>query len=338
MLVVLAIFTLDFLGIEGIWAVILGFIAFFGSIIIHGLYIERFYHIIQTYLYVTVNLGTEISMQDARYLMLLFAPSDLGHWYPMKGIKELPKEIRRQALLDSAARIYQELGVSPSAPKDWENKNDFKAKDSPNSEIFMEAFSDLVSMLCKLAKADNYISKEEINIIDSFFNDILNLSTIQRREAINYFNRAKISDTPFEVHAQRFFQCHRNNEELLESVCTLLTNLALADGELSAEEEILINQAISIFGVFGQAYREFRNAYRFNEQVDEINKEKKYAKILGLNDEITYENIRKTYYSLAHKYHPDKVAHLGDKMRTVAEEKMKIINEAYEYLTLKYSN
>jgi DnaJ like chaperone protein len=31
------------------------------------------------------------------------------------------------------------------------------------------------------------------------------------------------------------------------------------------------------------------------------------------------------------QYHPDKVSHLGDEFRTGAEEKMKEINQAYDY-------
>ena len=32
------------------------------------------------------------------------------------------------------------------------------------------------------------------------------------------------------------------------------------------------------------------------------------------------------------QYHPDKVAHLGEEFRRVAEEKMKELNEAYQHL------
>jgi DnaJ like chaperone protein len=31
------------------------------------------------------------------------------------------------------------------------------------------------------------------------------------------------------------------------------------------------------------------------------------------------------------QYHPDKVAHLGDEFRGIAEEKMKEINAAYDF-------
>ena len=47
--------------------------------------------------------------------------------------------------------------------------------------------------------------------------------------------------------------------------------------------------------------------------------------------------IKSAYRKLAFKYHPDKVSHLGSKIREVAESEMKKINEAYEYFQKKYS-
>ncbi len=42
------------------------------------------------------------------------------------------------------------------------------------------------------------------------------------------------------------------------------------------------------------------------------------------------EEIRSAYHKLMKQYHPDRVAHLGKKLRAVAEQEAKAINEAYE--------
>lgn len=65
--------------------------------------------------------------------------------------------------------------------------------------------------------------------------------------------------------------------------------------------------------------------------------EQYYRRVLGLHsDEDTLEAIRKRYRELASQYHPDKVNHLGDKLKEVAESEMKEINEAYNFFQKKY--
>jgi DnaJ-domain-containing protein 1 len=130
---------------------------------------------------------------------------------------------------------------------------------------------------------------------------------------------------------------HQNNNELLEAVCSILTNIALSDGVLSSEEEILLNEAISIFGVSGYAYNEYKKQ-QSNQKVSKSDIEKKYAKILGLDNDYSFEDIKQAYRRLALSYHPDKVSHLGIKMQEVAELEMKNINEAYNFFKMKFEN
>jgi len=47
------------------------------------------------------------------------------------------------------------------------------------------------------------------------------------------------------------------------------------------------------------------------------------------------EEIKKAYRELANKYHPDKVLHLGDEFRELAEKRFKEIEEAYRKLMPK---
>ena len=63
---------------------------------------------------------------------------------------------------------------------------------------------------------------------------------------------------------------------------------------------------------------------------------KYHADILGLKGSVTKDQIRKRYRDLASKYHPDRVATLGDKLKQVAELEMKSINESYDFLKKKY--
>lgn len=56
--------------------------------------------------------------------------------------------------------------------------------------------------------------------------------------------------------------------------------------------------------------------------------------ILNISRGASQEEIKKAYRKLANKYHPDKVLHLGDEFRELAEKRFKEIEEAYRQLKL----
>lgn len=53
---------------------------------------------------------------------------------------------------------------------------------------------------------------------------------------------------------------------------------------------------------------------------------------LGLEPGASPEAVKKAYRELANKYHPDKVAHLGEEFQQMAELKFKKIQAAYQQL------
>jgi len=54
--------------------------------------------------------------------------------------------------------------------------------------------------------------------------------------------------------------------------------------------------------------------------------------ILDVSPGASQEEIKAAFKQLAGKYHPDKVEHLGDEFKALAEEKFKQIQEAYQTL------
>ncbi|MFP3911034.1 MAG: DnaJ domain-containing protein [Desulfobacteraceae bacterium] len=57
--------------------------------------------------------------------------------------------------------------------------------------------------------------------------------------------------------------------------------------------------------------------------------------VLGVGRNASQEEIRKAYHRLAGQYHPDKVLHLGEEFRELAEIRFKEIQAAYDTLKTK---
>jgi predicted lipid-binding transport protein (Tim44 family) len=55
--------------------------------------------------------------------------------------------------------------------------------------------------------------------------------------------------------------------------------------------------------------------------------------VLGVSRDASSDEIRAAYRRLAARYHPDKVVHLGEEFRELAEKRFKEIQQAYQELT-----
>lgn len=74
------------------------------------------------------------------------------------------------------------------------------------------------------------------------------------------------------------------------------------------------------------------NGYRSNDQYRSRTEFKDPYKILGIERTATPIEIKQAYRTQANRYHPDKVAHLGEEFQTLAKEKFQDIQWAYEQL------
>jgi DnaJ like chaperone protein len=234
--------------------------------------------------------------------------------------------------------VLVELGFLRGTP--GANRYGFQPSVSTNTqnEYIPFPLTDLIAMFAKIAKSDGVISRAEISLIDDFFITVLRLDLQMRKEAIRIFNETKSSKVEYKVYATRFYHVHKENPEILKVVLDFLFALGMADGQLTAEEEILISQTEAIFGITHEGYAKHREeGERTQEPKSGKKKRQFYATVLGLTEDYTPEELKKAYRRLASQYHPDKVAHLGTKLQQVAEQEMKRINEAYEFLKEKYA-
>jgi hypothetical protein len=81
----------------------------------------------------------------------------------------------------------------------------------------------------------------------------------------------------------------------------------------------------------GSSQKDTHGSNRFQEG----NSSRDPYAVLNVPKDASQEEIKKAYRELANKYHPDKVHHLGDEFRELAEKRFKEIEEAYRELIPK---
>ena len=105
----------------------------------------------------------------------------------------------------------------------------------------------------------------------------------------------------------------------------------VTDAELNAAERIAQYLEINPY-----QHQAIHNKYRGMSRESVVAEDSYYA-VLGLKAGAGSNEIKKAYREMSMQYHPDKVSHLGEEFRKVAEEKMKEINVAYNHLRKKFS-
>lgn len=103
-----------------------------------------------------------------------------------------------------------------------------------------------------------------------------------------------------------------------------LFGIAKADGMVTDNE---VTQIYTISGYLGISSRDFESIKAmFYSSSDNA------YKILEITKDATVDQIKSAYRTMAKKYHPDRVMHLGEEHRKGAEEKFRQVQEAYEKL------
>jgi DnaJ like chaperone protein len=202
-----------------------------------------------------------------------------------------------------------------------------------------EYVSLLVHILVKVAKHDGTVSREEVATIRRFFQVRLRYSQSQLLWVRDIIKEAMESEVPLEdlLGQVRARFAYEPRLLLLEMVYgTIYSKGAPAPGELELARRI--GQLLQI-SPFDQRIIEMRFTGGYGPAAAagrDADKERRSLELLGLEKGAPFSEIKAAYRKLSMQHHPDKVRHLGEEFRKVAEEKMKEINEAYDFLEKKY--
>ena len=101
----------------------------------------------------------------------------------------------------------------------------------------------------------------------------------------------------------------------------ILFGLSLSDGSIHPNEQKIINAISNYLNINQNDFSSIKAMFIKDVESD--------YRILEISTKSTNDEVKKAYRKMAVKYHPDKVSHLGDEVKNLAEEKFKMVNQAY---------
>jgi len=196
----------------------------------------------------------------------------------------------------------------------------------------------LVNILVKIAQADGHFTRAELNAILNFFQYNLRYNKDQMYWVKQLVKEARENPTDLRQLLEEFRTgfAYEPRLILLELIYQIIyTKQPPPEDELRLAREIAGVLQIS---VYDQRTIEAKYMYRQRQEAASSGQmEEQYYAVLGLEIGADFVEIKKAYRQLSMQYHPDKVGHLGEEFKKIAEEKMKEINVAYGYFEKKFS-
>ena len=196
----------------------------------------------------------------------------------------------------------------------------------------------LVHLLVRLAEADGNLDRREVTVIRTFFQQQMRYDADALERIRQLVHEARGSSITVAELCDRIVQRFSIQERVI--VLELLGRLARADGAVGPAEEALLREVMQRLqlGPFGGSFEWFE--WGQWQQGPGSNGPGRPApdrtaqalSVLGLSPGATPEEAKAAWRRLSKEHHPDRVTHLGEGARLVAEEKMRQINAAYDTL------
>ena len=175
----------------------------------------------------------------------------------------------------------------------------------------------LLVLSASVIKADGKTSSQELSTLRSFFTR--NFGAQAGNEAEEIVRELLTKDYNLYEVCSQIRSCMDYSQRL--QLYHYLVSLAACDGLLHSEMDIL--EVIASY--IGLSKPEVNSIFAQFRPGNDSN-----YRVLEITPDATDEEVKKAYRKMAVKYHPDKVATLGEDVQKAAEEKFKAVNQAYE--------
>lgn len=177
----------------------------------------------------------------------------------------------------------------------------------------------LMALSAAIMKADGKVLKVELDYVKNFFRNQFgnqfNASHLQTLKRFLDSNEIPLNQICNDIRM-------RTQEEVRIQLLHYLFGIAKADGDVSQAEMQVLNRIATLMGVPQLDFDSVKNMFYRDVNSD--------YKVLGVEPTATDEEVKKAYRKMAVRYHPDKVAQMGDEYQKGAKEKFQKIQDSYE--------
>jgi DnaJ like chaperone protein len=173
-------------------------------------------------------------------------------------------------------------------------------------------------LITAVIKADGKVLRSELDYVKKFL--IQNFGEAGAKEALIMLKDLLKQDIPvYDVCEQ--ISGHMNYSQRLQ-LLHFLYGLGYADGQLTSAEEKLLELIANGLKISVGDKESLQSM--FKNTIDDL------YKILEIDSTVPDEEVKKAYRKMAMKYHPDKVATMGEDVKRAANDKFQTLNNAYE--------
>jgi DnaJ like chaperone protein len=193
-------------------------------------------------------------------------------------------------------------------------------------------------LMGKLAKADGYISQDEINHVEDFMQK-LGMSSEHRQLAIALFKQGTAPDFDVKPKLNEFMAVCGHTNSLKQMLLIYLIVMALSDGRLDAAEEGLLKDFAFHLGYDQSAFKQLLDmvlgqSHFAGGQTTSASALEDAYKALGVTKESSDQEVKRAYRKLMSQYHPDKLMGQGvpEDMISMATAQTQEVQAAYELI------
>lgn len=178
----------------------------------------------------------------------------------------------------------------------------------------------LLVLIAAVMKADGRVMKSELDYTRRYF--VARFGEDTASEAVVMLRDILKQEIPLRDVTRQLSQKLDYSYRL--EMLHFLFGIASADGSVSDAENEVIHKISGYMGITGSDFESIRAM--FVSQTDAS------YRILEIEPTSSDDEVKKAFRTMAMKYHPDKVSHLGEDFKKVAHEKFRKVQEAYDQI------